>query len=73
MEVDGLEGVERCTLGIGIIDRLGGLGGCPNAEALLIPEIENVGEKALVSGSCSVGKPSTTLDDTERVPLGAGI
>jgi hypothetical protein len=58
MVVEGLEGTERCRLGIGIFDRLGGRGGCPNADALLIPDTENAGEEALKSGSCSIGSPS---------------
>lgn len=70
--VEGLDGVERCRLGIGIFDRLGGRGGCPNAD-VLVPETENVGENALEYGSCSTGSPSTALVDTEREPLGAGM
>lgn len=46
-EDEGLEGEERCTLGTGIIDRLGGRGGCANPEeVVLMPDMENVGEKA---------------------------
>lgn len=52
------------------MDRLGGLGGCPNADASLIPETENVGDKIM---SCSAGRPSTALVDTERRVFGAGM
>lgn len=70
--MEGLEGVERCKLGIGILDRLGGLGGCPNADALLFPEVENVGDRAL-ERSCSTGRPSIALVDIERESLGVGM
>ena len=43
----GLEGVESCTLGMGIIERLGGRGGYedrPPAETPLVADIENAGE-----------------------------
>lgn len=43
---DGREGVERCTLGTGIMDRLGGRGGCMGLDPdALMPEVENAGEK----------------------------
>lgn len=46
IDVDGLEGVERWTLGIGIIDRLGGRGGGPALPDTPVEVVLNVGENA---------------------------
>lgn len=67
IDEEGRDGVWRCTLGIGIMDLLGGLGGCvTGGEELLNPDAD-VGEVG--DCDCEFKAPSSSSQPpTDRTP-----
>ena len=77
IEVEGLEGVDSCTLGIGIMDRLGGLGGGPPTPDIPVEAVLNAGENARCINDVGSSSSPPASDDgpvSERsLCVGAGM